>query len=168
MYLPANSSEINFVPLTVGGKTYSAEEQRAAFDAFLDNDKVLSKYKGEYVERNAGLLPWLNRFDARILQDVYTRFGKNNRRNTLQISLDILNVGNLLNKDWGYYSQLNNGNQYAYTPLVVNSVSSDGKPSFNMLTVKENGQTVFPKKAFMKSVNSSSTWGMQIGLRYTF
>lgn len=168
LYLPENSSEINFVPLTVGGKTYTAQEQRAAFDEFLSNDKILSSYKGKYVDRNAGLLPWLNRFDARILQDVYTRFGKNNRRNTLQISLDILNVGNLLNKDWGYYSQLNNGNLYTYTPLVVNSVSADGTPSFNMLTVKENGQTVFPKKAFMKTINSTSTWGMQLGIRYTF
>ncbi|RQO30915.1 cell envelope biogenesis protein OmpA [Taibaiella sp. KBW10] len=168
LYVPQNASEINFVPLTVGSKTYTAQEQRTAYEAFLSNDKILSQYKGKYVDRNAGLLPWLNRFDARILQDVYTRFGKNNRRNTVQISLDILNVGNLLSKDWGYYSQLNNGNLYAYTPLVVNSVSADGTPSFNMLTVKENGQTVFPKKAFMKSVNSTSTWGMQLGVRYTF
>jgi len=40
--------------------------------------------------------------------------------------------------------------------------------AIGIYTVKENGQTVFPKEAFMKSVNSSSTWGMQIGLRYTF
>jgi len=42
-------------------------------------------------QENEFLSPWLNRFDIRILQDIFTNIGS--RRNTLQASLDIVNFG---------------------------------------------------------------------------
>ncbi|MCK7538630.1 MAG: hypothetical protein MZV63_50550 [Marinilabiliales bacterium] len=44
--------------------------------------------------------PWMHRFDAKILQDVFTNFGTD-RKYTLQLSLDLLNVGNMINDSWG-------------------------------------------------------------------
>ena len=41
--------------------------------------------------------PWINQFDFKFLQDIASNFGSNNRY-SLQFSVDILNVGNLLNK----------------------------------------------------------------------
>jgi hypothetical protein len=40
---------------------------------------------------------------AKVLQDVFTNIG--GKRNWLQVSLDIFNLGNLLNNNWGRVKQ---------------------------------------------------------------
>lgn len=170
LYLPSNSDEINFVDIVQDGAVlFNAAEQRAAYDLFIANNNNLSDYKDEYIDRNSGLLPWLNRFDFRILQDIYTGMGKNKRNHTLQLSVDLLNVGNLLSKNWGLYKELNGGSDFNYSLLNVRSVDSDGVPSFNMATIKnEAGQTILADQPFRNRFSTSSTWGLQIGLRYIF
>jgi hypothetical protein len=127
----------------------------------------LKDAKGGYVERNAGLLPWNNRFDFRLLQDIFTTFGKH--RHDLQISVDILNVGNLLNSKWGVIQELNNGSLYNYGLLSVRSVTPEGVPTFQMVTVKQpDGTTVLPTTPFRDYFNVSNAWRMQLGLRYSF
>lgn len=171
LYVPQNSADLNFVDIKDkdGNVTFSAGQQKQAYDQFVANSKALSDSKGGYVERNNGLMPWLNRFDFRLLQDIFVTTGKNDRRHTLQFSLDIMNVGNLLNKDWGLYKQLNGGSDYNYGLLKVTQVSADGKPSFNMITVNDAaGKTILPTTPFRDLFGTGSTWGMQLGLRYTF
>jgi hypothetical protein len=174
LYIPVNSKDLTFKDISVkdkdgNDKVFTAEQQRQAFDVFVNNSKVLSNSRGKYVDRNSGLMPWINRWDFRLLQDVFVTAGKNDRRHTLQFSLDILNVGNLLNKNWGLYQQLNAGSDYNYALLNVQSVSAAGVPTFNMATIKDNaGNTVMPTTPFRNLFNTTSTWGMQVGLRYNF
>ncbi len=110
LYVAKSSADLNFADYTVTYKnaagtdvpvTFTAAQQRDAYDKFVAGQKVLSDNKGKYVDRNNGLLPWINRWDFRLLQDIFTAAGKNDRRHTLQFSLDILNVGNLLKKRLG-------------------------------------------------------------------
>ncbi len=49
------------------------------------------------------LAPWYNRIDARFLQDFYIMAG--NTRHTLQFTVDVINLPNLLNRDWGIRDQ---------------------------------------------------------------
>lgn len=172
LYIPSNSADLNFVPITDkdGNTLFTAAQQKQAYDQFVSNSKVLSDSKGGYVERNNGLMPWLNRFDFRLLQDIFVTAGKNDRRHTLQFSLDIMNIGNLLNKKWGLYQQLNGGSDYNYGLLKVTDVNAQGQPSFNMITVNDaaTGKTILPTTPFRDLFGTGSTWGMQIGLRYTF
>ncbi len=171
LYLPAESDDLNFASITDrdGNVLFTPEEQRNAFDKFVANSKQLSAARGGYVARNNGLMPWLNRWDFRLLQDVFVTEGKSGRRHNLQLSLDIMNVGNLLSSEWGLYKQLNTGSLYNYGLLNVNSVSEEGVPTFNMITVQDaNGKTVLPETPFRNLFGTSSTWGMQVGLRYTF
>jgi hypothetical protein len=113
------------------------------------------------------------------MQDFYIRSGS--RTHTFQATLDILNVGNLLNKNWGLLKQLNLGNDYAYGILkreekwnagserwdpvsVVNGV-----PTVQMNTIRDkDGKTVLPTTPFRNNFSFSSTWSMQLGLRYIF
>lgn len=163
IYVPANDSEINFADIVVDGNvTFTAAQQLAAFNAYVDNDEYLSTRRGQYAERNSNLIPWLNRFDFRVLQDVYTKIGE--RKNTLQLSLDILNVGNMLNSNWGIRQTLNNA-QNLLTPV---SVSETGVPTFRMNTISQDGATVLPTTPFRDLTAISTTWSMQIGLRYIF
>lgn len=157
LFLPANSSEIKFVDIVSGNDVvYTAEQQRAAFDKYVaDND--LEEYRGEYVPRNAFTLPWLSRFDVRILQDIFTNIGE--KRNTLQVSLDVVNFGNLLNKNWGI-QETTNGAQN----LLSRSGSVSADPNYVMNQV--SGQ--LPTTPFRNVSNFSTTWSMQFGLRYIF
>lgn len=168
LYIPQNSADLTFSPIMSGTNVlFTPEQQRAAFDKFVDNDKSLKNSRGGYVERNAGLLPWFNRFDFRLLQDVFTDF--KGKKNSLQLSVDIKNMGNLLNNKWGVYQELNSGGSFNYALLKVASVSATGVPTFNMITIKDaSGATVMPETAFRDNVRISSTWSMQIGLRYIF
>lgn len=167
LYIPQNASELNFADRTVNQVLFTAEEQRTAFARFVENDKSLRNSKGGYVERNGGLLPWQHRFDFRLLQDVFTDIG--GRRNTLQVSFDVQNLGNLLNSDWGISQQLNGGSSFNYPLLNVASVTPDGVPTFNMIAIRdENGNTVLPASPFRENFSITSTWRMQLGLRYSF
>ena len=160
LYIPANPSEIIFSDIVSGGVVkYTAQAQSDAFFNYVAQDKYLSKNKGSYAEANGVLMPWLNRFDFRILQDFYVKAGE--KKNTLQVSLDILNVGNMINSGWGVYKRqtVSNGAILRYTRL-----NAAGQPVFQM--VEANG--ALAKDTFQNNDVASSTWGAQIGLRYIF
>jgi hypothetical protein len=168
LYIPKDAAELNFADIKDNGQTvFTAAEQRAAYEYLVNNDKSLKNSKGGYVARNGGLMPWLNRYDFRILQDVFTDIG--GRRNTLQVSFDVQNLANLISADWGVAQQLNGGSSFNYPLLNVADVTPQGVPTFNMITITDqNGQRVLPASPFRDNFNITSTWRMQLGLRYSF
>ena len=163
IYVPNNANELTFVD--VAGKM-TAAEQSAKFWQYVEGDSYLSTRKGQYAERFARVNPWRNRWDAKILQDVFTNFGSN-RRYTLQFSLDIVNAGNLLNKDWGHFTRSGLANQFdVIMPLTYKGVNSAGVPTF---TLNSTDIAHFDtKNQQVKSVTTGSTWGMLFGVRFIF
>lgn len=162
MYI-ADPSTVAFVNIPVSNTNptvkWTAAQQTAAWTQFVENTKYLSnRTSGQYAERNGALLPWFNQLDFKFLQDIFTDIGKS--KNTIQFSLDILNFANMLNNDWGIRKAVTFSN-----PLRVNSVNaSTGIPNFQLQEL--NGQLV--TKPTQNVISTSSTWGMQIGLRYIF
>ncbi|MCA8833435.1 TonB-dependent receptor [Hymenobacter pini] len=177
VYIPRNQGEIALRDVTLtaaqGGGVYSAAQQWADLDAYISQDKYLSKHRGEYAERNGGELPWLHQVDVKLLQDLFVDLGKN--RNTLQLSVDIFNIGNLLNSDWGTLRTPNRTNL-----LTFQGYNAQGQPTFtypyltNPSTTTVNGATtVTPgvplSRTFRDNVGSiSSRWQAQVGIRYIF
>ena len=154
IYIPRNTGEMNFLPIT-GTTPYSAAEQAAAWDAFISQDSYLSTRRGGYAERNAVFLPMVYRADLSISQDVSRNIA--GRPNQLQIRLDILNVTNLLNKDWGV------GQGFVTTrPLTFAGVDAFGAPTYRLATT--GGQLI--SKSFQKFVSTADVWRMQLGVRY--
>ena len=90
---------MNFSAFTVGTRTFTAAEQAAAFDAYIQQDPYLSKHRGKYAERNGLVMPMFRSMDLSITQDLFHNIG--GARNGFQIRLDIVNFGNLLNSNWG-------------------------------------------------------------------
>ena len=85
-----------------------------------------------------------------------------NSINTLQLSVDILNVGNMLNSKWGVNKNMaasNFGQILRYEGRDVNNV-----PTFSM--VKVGGE--YPTKTYDTYINYGQCWSLQIGLRYIF
>jgi hypothetical protein len=167
LYVPNSASELTFVSSTVGtgaaAVTFTPEQQAAAFDAYINSNDYLKTRKGKYADRNADLMPWLNRFDFKFLQDIYTNIGKN--RHTLQLSLDVINVGNLLSNKWGVRQEVITGSNL---PLSRASVTADGVPSFRMNAVQVDGKFVLPTTQFRDITTTATTWSMLIGVRYLF
>jgi len=119
----------------------------------------LSKHRGEFAGRNAALLPWIGTLDLRFLEELYIVTGKSETKHTLQFSVDILNFGNMLNKNWGVRQSTVTTN-----PLSYRSIDGSNAPTYRWQN--RNGELVTEP---LQNVNSTtSTWSMQLGLRYIF
>jgi hypothetical protein len=162
LFVPEYQSQINFVNQTVNGVVWTAQEQKDAFFAYIEQDDYLRSRKGKYAERNGALMPWRNNFDVKIMQDFFVNVG--NKRNTIQISLDILNVGNLLNSSWGIAQSVNQTN--ILTPANVSSIIVGGnvKPTYRLNPYNNEILT----KTYNNNLSYFSTYSMQLGLRYIF
>jgi hypothetical protein len=167
IYIPRDQSEMNFQEYTQGGVTFTAPQQAAAWDAFINQDPYLSKHRGEYAVRNAAVAPMVFRADLSIMQEVFTDLlGK---RNSLQIRADFLNVGNLINKNWGVGQRPVN---YATTsaptaqPLSAQGADAEGRALYRLRT--NPGTNTLMDHTFQYTNSISDVFQIQLGIRYTF
>lgn len=164
IYIPtkAELSNMQFQSQTVNGVVYDQNAQRTLFENYIGQDKYLRAHRGQYAERNGAQIPWLNRVDVKIMQDVFTKIGKN--KNTVQFTLDIFNFGNIINSDWGKFKSINASS--ILIPTNQNSLVPGGTvvPQFRLAT--DRGDII--TKTFRDNVSISSTYSIQFGLRYIF
>ncbi|MCL2413533.1 MAG: TonB-dependent receptor, partial [Bacteroidales bacterium] len=163
IWVPNDPSEITFVDRTVGGNVWTAQEQSDAFFRFIEQDRYLSSRRGQYAERGGVVLPWAHHFDIRVMQNFYLNAG--GRRHTLQVSLDMMNVGNLLHSSWGNRWQMNQA-----SILNVTNVNALGNgettPTFQLNPVA--GTNEMPTESFRRVATQASTYWIQLGIRYIF
>jgi hypothetical protein len=151
IYIPSDQSEINLADIAGGP---NAAQQWAALDAFIEQDDYLSEHRGEIAERFGLVNPWYSTIDLRILQDIRTNVGAN--AHTLQFNVDILNVANLLNSDWGVRKI---ASPAATSPLLLTGFDGSGEPVFNFTG---------PSETFIDDPSIFSRWQIQLGLKYLF
>ena len=164
-YIPKNQSDIN---LKDNG-TYTAAQQWSDLDAFISGDSYLNSRRGQYAERNGLRTPWNHELDLKIMHEF--RLSKTNSKQTLQISLDVFNVLNLIDNSLGHVTFVTNLNNYTVNFLKF-VADANGKaagapatgylPTFNF--VKPTGldghyYTVDP---------INSRWQGQLGVKYNF
>lgn len=159
MYIYAKGSDVNFsdFKLANGTTKYTIAQQQAAYDQLVNNTSYLKKHAGQYAERNSATTPWYNRVDMRFLQDFIVKTGS--VKNTLQFSVDIINLPNLISRSAGNKDLFTINN-----PLSYKSIDASGRPVYNL--AEFNGTLV--TTPFQKDISRASTWGMQLGLRYIF
>ena len=156
IYIPRSQGEINFDPYTdKNGNTVSADQQWTEFNAFIEQDEYLRTHRGQIAERFGGLNPWFSNIDLRILQDFSLPLS--GQMHTFQLSLDILNVANLLNSDWGVRSA---ASAAATSPLELTRFNNAGAPVFNYKGIAP--------KTFVDDPGLNSRWQMQVGIKYLF
>lgn len=149
MYIPTvgELSQMDFIPTPDA----TADQQRDAFNNYIEQDKYLSAHRGEIAEKYGAINPWYSRWDMRIIQE----FGLSNG-NKIQLSLDILNVGNLISSDWGVREiATTTGLAQPIFVSVSNSV-----PSY----IFDTAQTA----SIYNDFSLNSRWQAQVGLRYIF
>lgn len=148
IFIPRNASEITFVQRADG---LTPEQQWQAFNQFIEQDDYLSDNRGSIADRNGALGEWFTTIDLKIAQDFFINVG--GKRNTLQLSLDILNLGNFVNSDWGVRQ----------TPISRNPLQFEGyqgnTPTFTFVGNQDT---------FANDTSLLSRWQMQFGVRYMF
>jgi len=161
IFVPKQMADIKFAPLVVGTRTYTQEEQQAAFWSYIEQDEYLSKRRGQYAERNGSFIPMLHRFDLSVVQDIYVKV--KGKKNTIQVRADILNFGNLLNNEWGV-------SQRATAPTILNySTTTNGEPVYKLATQKLlDGSTILAKDTYQYNSSVFDVWSAQLGVRYIF
>ena len=128
---------------------FTSDGQREAFRAYIAQDDYLSERRGQYAERYAILTPWYSNWDVRLAQTLTF-----NDDNQVELTLDILNIGNLINSNWGV-------RQFPTTtqPIGV-AIGGDGTPVYSF------DETL--TSTFTNDFSLLSRWQMQLGLRYRF
>jgi hypothetical protein len=162
LFVPLKSSDIRFSSLTVGTRVYTEAEQQAAFDAFIEQDDYLKTRRGQYAERNGGLLPYLHRLDLSVAQDLFVKIG--GKKNSFQVRADILNFTNMIDKNWGV-------SQRATAPQLLNFVSRDANnvPTYRLTTQRlTDGSTILARDSHQFNSSVFDVWSAQLGIRYTF
>ena len=150
IYIPSTKDELQFV----------SEDDRDRFWAYLENDKYLSKHKGEYAEAYSVYSPWVHRLDFHYSHDFKVRIGKTT--NTLQLSVDIKNLLNIFNSSWGvskYMNPLLNSGRI----LACDHINSEGVPVFSTSSAV-SGST--PTWTYNHAIGQC--WYAQVGIKYMF
>ena len=163
IYIPRDASEINLVPILdrdgeVVVPNGTPEEQWAALNGYIESSEYLRERRGQYSERFGERGPWSHIVDLKFLQDFSLDF--NNKKHTFQLSFDIFNFTNLINKDWGR------------RPFIPGSIGildvQEGGPDPAFTFNADEFQTEEDAINFDDSGILSSRWQMQVGLRYIF
>lgn len=166
IYIPATKEEMTFVDIKdkdTKEVVYSSIDQLNDFWEYVENDSYLKNRIGKYTERNGALMPWIHRFDFKVAQDFVAKLGQ--RKYGIQVSLDILNVGNLLNSKWGAYR--NCGVKSYDNVRIVKTASSIGSPLTYQLNAQNHND--FVEKTTWNYTNSTvSAWSMQLGVKLSF
>jgi outer membrane receptor protein involved in Fe transport len=161
IYIPRDTSEMNFVTFTSGGKTFTAAQQAAAFEAYIEQDAYLSQHRGQYAQRGAVFYPIVKRLDLSISQDLFHSIG--GHRHSGQIRLDITNFGNLLNHNWGVGQSIIQ-NRILTSPTV----DSQGRLAYRLATVSGASGTQLIDHTFQTTASISDVYVMMLSFRYTF
>ncbi|MDH3751809.1 MAG: hypothetical protein OEU40_14540, partial [Gammaproteobacteria bacterium] len=147
-YVPTGIAD----PIVTGDPTFLSN-----LDSFIDSNKCLRGRRGQITTRNSCETGWTNIVSMRLSQEVSLWSDKK-----LELTLDIENLGNMINDDWGRvesYSAPSNvalanvtiaGGQYVYAPISSAQVSPD---------------TMAPEPAIARL---PSVYRIQFGLNFRF
>ena len=144
-----------YIPTTdeLAKMTFVSEEDRTNYGSWIEGDKYAKDHRGQYAKRYSNSAPWENHFDLHLAEDFYYLKGKDGK---VSLTLDILNLGNLLNKKWGAdYSSY-----YNVQILKVTALTADANGN-QVPTYSFQGSEVTKSDIF-------SRWHAQIGLKVTF
>ena len=136
LYIPTRSE--------LDGMPFTSDENKEAFWNFIQKDSYLSDHVGEYSKRGGAVMPWYHTLNFRFSQDFYVNV--KGKRNTISLGLDVTNLANMLNRDWGNVKRVSSTNILKY----------------------ENGAYTFNNPSWSKYASTVSTWSAMFSIRYTF
>ena len=151
LYIPTKEQLDNMPFLAT--KNYTAEQQRANMNSWIENDDYLKNHRGEYYDRYCDNEDFEHHFDFHFAQQFKFNAGK--RVHTIEFSFDILNISNMFSSEWGRYASAAGSYTY-YSPVTYDAKN-------------KQYQFLHPADYNMRSYSDYySRWRGQIGLKYIF
>lgn len=164
LFIPtqAQLAAMSFATNTVAGVTYSAQQQKDALEAFIQSNPYLRNNRGKFAERNGSRTPFTNIVDLKIAQDFNIKVGA--KRYQFQLTYDVFNFGNMINRTWGRNYFQGNDN--------FSLVTFGGYASATDLTPVNFRFNPTIKTPWSVSTTTNAAyaarWISQIGLRFNF
>ncbi len=165
IYIPRDQSqaEMNFEQYTATINnvvtTFTVQQQKDAFEAFIQQDSYLRNNRGKVSQRNGVLQPMLTKIDLSTMVELFRQFGK--QRHTIQLRADVFNFGNMLNHKWGVADVINT------TSPIASRAPTAANPNvplfrYNLVSNSLNYGT------YRKGTSIADVWQAQLGIRYIF
>lgn len=146
MYIPTKDD--------LGRMAFADNESAGKWNDFIENDTYLRTHRGQFSERNALRTPMEHRLDMHLAQDFYFS-GQSGRK--VQLTLDIINLGNLLVRSWGACYTVAGAR---LQPVKITALNSDSDGN------------LIPEYKFTGATYATddilSRWHMQVGVRVVF
>ncbi len=159
VYLPKTAAEANFVDIknSDGSVKTSAAQEWTDFMNFVHGNKFLNDHLGQNLPRNSDRTPWENHFDVRIAENIFVGVHR------LDITFDVINVSNLIDKNSGWTYFLTNQSVNLFTvssnPGVATPTQQFDITKMNLIKGVERPYVV---------ADFTSRFRAQLGLRYSF
>jgi len=168
IYIPT-ASELQsqtFLSNTVGSTTYTPQQQKDALETYIQNNKYLRTHRGQFAGRNQSRLPFTHVIDLKIAQDFNVKISS--RIVSFQVTWDVFNFTNMLNRNWGrtYFVSNDNITVINFAGYVNSTTNFTPQYRFNPILAQPNSL------ANLSSGNAAPIfnprWTSQIGLRLNF
>jgi hypothetical protein len=138
---------------TDSARTAFISQTRERYAGYLADYECVGDYVGRIIERNTCRQPWFNRLDLSLRNRIPTRNGQ-----SAEISIDLFNVLNGLNRNWGRYEAVTTTSRNLLTP---SSFDATGRRILYVVP------TEFGRERTL-GANLLLQFSAQVGVRYTF
>jgi hypothetical protein len=147
------TNDLIYVPAENDPRVVFINGTAADWERYVADDEGLQKSRGQIMEKGASRAPWTNALDMRAALGIPVS------RTKIEITFDMLNFLNLLNKDWGVVDNATFGD---LNPLPVPTVNAAGQMVYNLANITRAGYVKFDRD------DLRSRWQGQLGFRVRF
>ena len=157
LYIPRNTSEMNFQTFAAGTATFTADQQAQAWEAYIQQAPYLSKHRGEYAQRGAVFLPFVKRMDLSVSQATFQEVRCTLQR--FQIRADFPNLGNLPTKNLAVAQRL-----VSNSPLTNPGTDANGAATYRLRVI--NGALM--NSTYQQTADLGDVYKVMVSFRYYF
>jgi outer membrane receptor protein involved in Fe transport len=160
MYVPANANDVIIKSgITTGASALTDAQAAAKFWEVVDSNQQLRQNKGKVVGRNGSFSKFTNSFDLRVTQELPAF----SRAHKATVNLDLLNVGNMINRRWGRIDEIGFSSAGGQRRSFANFGGID--PATGKYVYYVNGSVT---DFTTRQGAGESQWALQVTLRYAF
>jgi hypothetical protein len=152
VYVPAGEGDLSLQP------DPNDPDQAARLDRFIEGQDCLREARGKLLQRGACRNPWQDLVNLRL---GWTSPPLHRGGHRLEVQLDVFNLMNLIDGDWGLFRQATGAESHGAAFLrAVGHDAARNRPIYSFAAPANVVTTVFSP--------TLSRWRIQLGARYSF
>jgi len=138
---------------------YTTPADQVAITNYINSQPELAQYKGRVAPRNKFRNASIHRWDIKLTQDVRLWRG-----HKIQATLDFINIGNLINDEWGRTYRSDFPGIISFVDVAnASTAATDG---FYRYTAKITGNSNSAPQ--LRDNRAESRWSVLAGMKYSF